>query len=222
MSVVTVFWGIFVPCSKGLLRRFGGFYCFHLQGYWTLFRLSETTLKHTESGGSTFSETSEHIFPRDVTKESRVLLYLTSHSNSSGRHCWISRNACFCILESCDWSIEPQPVAWYLRSWVEFFLKLGAGSEHCTEQLNLMEECGTNFGRQTRRTEGDCTRTVTSHPYCFHTTPSAVNSAHGFLSYPAKKGPHPTTCVRNDEPVALMLHVPSISAAIWWLDGSRS
>jgi hypothetical protein len=47
---IMVFWGIFVPCSK----CFGGSYCFHLHGYWTLFRLCETTLKHTESGGSTF------------------------------------------------------------------------------------------------------------------------------------------------------------------------
>jgi hypothetical protein len=93
-------------------------------------------------------------------------------------------------------------------------VKLSSGSEHYTQQRTLTEECRTNFGRHTRRTESHCTTTVTSHPYCFlHTTPSAVNSVHGFLSYPAKKGSHPTACVRNDEQVELMLHVPSISGA---------
>ena len=84
---MTVFWGIFVPSSKGLLRRFGGSYCFHLQCYWTLFRLCEPTLKHTESGGSTFFPKRRDISFHTMLQKKHTVLYLISHSNSSGRHC---------------------------------------------------------------------------------------------------------------------------------------
>jgi len=202
---IMVFWGILVLCNKGLLRRFGGSYCFHLQVYWTLFRLCETTLMHTESGGSTFfRNVGTYLSTRCYKRKQTVFISSFSLQFEQSALLIIPKRVCL------------QPWILWLKYWASTSRLILAQLSY-TQQLALTEECRTNFVRHSRRTEAaDCTPTVPSHPYCCHTTPSAVNSVHGFLSYPAKTGPHPTACVRNDEPVALMLHVPSISGAILW------